>query len=73
MMGAGGARKVTGEELEMELSEPATPVVLDVYAQVRSVWFGCCFGFGFGSDGGEGRPRPACLSSSSLLSQQRCD
>lgn len=36
MMGAGGARKVTGEELEMELSEPSTPVLLDVYAQVRT-------------------------------------
>lgn len=35
MMGAGGAQKVNGEELEKELSDPATPVLLDVYAQVR--------------------------------------
>lgn len=36
MMGAGGAQKVNGEELEKELSDPATPVLLDVYAQVRN-------------------------------------
>ncbi len=35
MGAAGGALKVTGEELEKELTEPSTPMVLDVYAQVR--------------------------------------
>lgn len=32
MMGA--VRQVTGEELEKELSEWGTPIVLDVFAQV---------------------------------------
>lgn len=47
MMGAGGARKVTGEELERELSEPSTPVLLDVYAQVR-IWDGRAWVWGDG-------------------------
>jgi hypothetical protein len=31
----GAIKQVTGEELEKELSEWGTPIVLDVYAQVR--------------------------------------
>lgn len=38
MMAAEGVTKVTGEELEKELSEVDTPVLLDVYAQ----WCGPC-------------------------------
>ncbi len=38
MAGDSGVQKVTGEELEKQLSEVDTPVLLDVYAQ----WCGPC-------------------------------
>ena len=37
----GAVAKLTGEELEKELSDVSTPVLLDVYAQVRCVAFPC--------------------------------